>query len=150
MMTKKCDFNQQIADEICDQITTTSKGLRVLCKENKHWPSRAEIFRWIMKYPHFEDRYSRAKRHQIESLIDDVIEIADNTDKDVITDDKGRRVHDHEHINRSRLRVDKRKCIYSKLAPKIYGDKALLNAVEDKTKTLAEAIMQAKESRNAS
>lgn len=32
-------------------------------------------------------------------------------------------VADNEHINRSRLRIDTRKWIAAKLAPKIYGDK---------------------------
>jgi hypothetical protein len=36
-------------------------------------------------------------------------------------------VPDHEHINRSRLRVDTRKWLMGKLAAKKYGDKLDLN-----------------------
>ncbi len=37
-------------------------------------------------------------------------------------------VADHEHISRSKLRVDSRKWIASKLLPKVYGDKLKLDA----------------------
>ena len=41
----------------------------------------------------------------------------------MITDDEGKKIVDHDHISRSRLRVDSRKWVASKLLPKVYGDK---------------------------
>ncbi len=40
-----------------------------------------------------------------------------------MVDGKGNKVLDHEHVQRSRLRVDTRKWAAGKLAPKRYGDK---------------------------
>ena len=34
-----------------------------------------------------------------------------------------RKLQDHEHIQRARLRVDTRKWMLSKMLPKLYGDK---------------------------
>ena len=53
-----------------------------------------------------------------------MLEIADDALGDVRLDADGRAYVDHEHINRSRLRVDARKWYLAKLAPKRYGDKA--------------------------
>ena len=41
----------------------------------------------------------------------------------VSTDKDGKKTLDHEHVQRSRLRVDTRKWAAGKLAPKRYGDK---------------------------
>ena len=51
------------------------------------------------------------------------LEIADEASEDWITAKDGARVLDHEHVQRSRLRVDTRKWAAGKLAPKRYGDK---------------------------
>jgi hypothetical protein len=54
---------------------------------------------------------------------EEIIEIADDAASDKFTDANGNERVDNEHINRSRLRVDTRKWLMSKLAPKKYGDK---------------------------
>ncbi len=50
-------------------------------------------------------------------------DIADDGSNDFTKDKDGKAVVDHEHIQRSRLRIDTRKWIASKLLPKRYGDK---------------------------
>ena len=57
---------------------------------------------------------------------DELLEIADNAINDWMDrtyGDETVRVVDHEAINRSRLRIDTRKFLLSKLLPKKYGDK---------------------------
>jgi hypothetical protein len=53
--------------------------------------------------------------------------IADDASKEFIvtTNEDGAQIKrpDHEHINRARLRVDTRKWMAAKLAPKKYGDR---------------------------
>ncbi len=60
---------------------------------------------------------------QADSLFDEALEIADATSGDWSTDKDGKKTLDHEHVQRSRLRVDTRKWAAGKLAPKRYGDK---------------------------
>lgn len=122
-MPKVYEFNEEIAQEICAAISTSSFGIRKLCKQNKHWPSVSHIFSWLHLYPLFKEQYTRAKQNQIESFIDDVIDIADDASNDWMENDNGTIVANHDHINRARLRIDTRKWLASKLAPKIYGDK---------------------------
>lgn len=117
------DYNSEIAEEICDAIASESKGLRKLIAENPHWPKKATIMRWRKKNPDFRDQYALAKVFQIESLVDDMLDIADDSGNDYVMNDKGEAICDHNHIQRDRVRIDLRKWLASKLAPKIYGDK---------------------------
>ncbi|HKF08705.1 MAG TPA: hypothetical protein VKB89_08295 [Xanthobacteraceae bacterium] len=48
--------------------------------------------------------------------------MADNASGDYVTTGDGKRIVDHENIQRSRLRVDARKWAAARLAPKKYGD----------------------------
>ena len=117
------ELTPEIAEEICDAIATNSKGVAALCKENEHWPDRSTIFRWIAKNEEFCAQYARAKKAQAELLVDEIIEIADETTFDTYVNDEGKLVPDHEYIQRSRLRIDSRKWKACKLIPKVYGDK---------------------------
>ena len=117
------DYSEEICIEICDAIACSTKGIKRLCAENEHWPSLDTIFRWKKKYKYFSDLYARAKQQQIEPLVDEILEIADDGENDYTVNAKGQTVADHDHIQRSKLRIDTRKWLASKLAPKIYGDR---------------------------
>jgi hypothetical protein len=56
-------------------------------------------------------------------MADEIIEISNDGSNDTYTDDDGREHVNQDVIARSRLRVDSRKWLASKLAPKRYGDK---------------------------
>lgn len=122
-------FTQQIADEICLRMTE-GESLRQVC-ESAHIPSRSAIMRWLMSedemFAHFKDQYSRARDALMDYWGDQIIEISDDTSHDTITkiNKKGEEfeAENTEWINRSRLRVDSRKWLMSKLAAKKYGDK---------------------------
>ncbi len=60
---------------------------------------------------------------QADHFADEILEIADETGADLTTDDKGKVTVEHEVVARSRLRVDARKWLMARLAPKKYGDK---------------------------
>lgn len=136
------DYTPELAEEICKAISCDSKGLRRLCQEHEHWPARANIYKWLRKYPEFRDQYTQAKEHQIEALVDEILEIADDTSHDTIikvdNDGNEREVCNSEWINRSRLRIEARKWFACKLAPKIYGDK---HEVAEKTVSLLQNVI---------
>ena len=69
------------------------------------------------------DQYARAREEQADKLFREIIEIADDASGDYVTTSDGKRIVDHENIQRSRLRVDARKWAAARLAPKKYGDR---------------------------
>src|SRR4051794_16693229 len=68
---------------------------------------------------------TRARAAQADHFADEIIAIADDTSGDWIERD-GELMVNHEHIQRSRLRVDARKWLMARMAPKKYGDKVVL------------------------
>ena len=52
-----------------------------------------------------------------------LIDTADDASRDYVATSDGKRIVDHENIQRSRLRVDARKWAAARLAPKKYGDR---------------------------
>ena len=120
-------YSPEIANEICRTIATTSMGLKRLCALNPSWPDRSTILQWRIDNQSFSDQYIKAKVDQIEALIDECLDIADNTDNDTLIrenkDGSEYEVCNSEWINRSRIRIDTRKWLACKLAPKLYGDK---------------------------
>lgn len=113
-------YSEELADKICNEIATSSKGLHAICKVIEIHPST--VFDWIANKKDFADKYARAREAQADFLADELISIADDSSKDTIVTEKGE-IPNNEWINRSRLRVDTRKWIASKLKPKKYGDK---------------------------
>lgn len=73
-----------------------------------------------------ERRYARAKETAMEALADEIMEISDNASNDWMernSADSPGWIANGEAVQRSRLRVDTRKWLMAKLAPKKYGDK---------------------------
>lgn len=136
------DYSPELANEICDAIACSSKGLRRLCLENKHWPERRNIYHWLKKHEEFQHLYARAKEWQIESLVDEILDIADDGPQDYATDEENRRITNHENIQRAKLKIDTRKWLAAKLCPRIYGDSRasekqpedLISLIRDKIK----------------
>ena len=69
------------------------------------------------------DRYTRAKDASLEAMADETLEIADTVAGDTFEGDDGIVRIAPDVVARARLRVDTRKWLLSKLAPKKYGDK---------------------------
>jgi hypothetical protein len=71
--------------------------------------------------------YARAREVGYYKMADETIEIADDSSRDwkKTVDKNGNEITvvDHDHIARSRLRVDTRKWLLAKVLPKIYGDR---------------------------
>jgi len=115
-------YSKEIANKICARIASSSKSLRTICKD-EGMPDVATVLRWLRDDKDgFCTQYTRAKEEQADFMIEEMIDIADDGTNDFIDTEKGKQ-ENKEVVNRSRLRVDTRKWIASKLKPKKYGDK---------------------------
>lgn len=110
-------------------------------------PDKATVFRWIRTNKDFCDQYTRAKQESADALVEEMIDIADESDKDFIIDDDGNPVRPNiELMMRSKLRIETRKWISSKLKPKKYGDK--LDLTSDGKRIESPAIISPIKARN--
>lgn len=120
-------YTSEAAAFICEQLAE-GKSLREICRA-EDMPSKSSVMRWLASNTEFRDHYARARELQAEHYLDEIVEIADDGSNDWMErqkeDGSVTTVVDHEHISRSKLRVDSRKWVMSKMAPKKYGDKIM-------------------------
>jgi len=117
-------YSDAIATAICEDIVLGLSIREIAAKPDM--PGNATIWRWIATNEEFQGLYARAKESQAERFAEELLEIADDGSNDWVVRRQGEDeivVADHEHIQRSRLRVDARKWLMAKMLPKKYGDK---------------------------
>lgn len=86
--------------------------------------SRHALMRWLGTK---EDMYAQAREARADKMAEEIIAISDDSSRDTIIDDDGNERTNQEVVARSRLRVDSRKWLASKMLPKKYGDKQDIN-----------------------
>lgn len=109
-------------EEVCIRIEMGETLKHILHGEGSTMSSNL-FFQLLRDSEEKNNRYARAREIQAEILFGEMMEIADTANADAYVDSKGRVQIDGEAIQRSKLKVDTRKWVLSKLAPKKYGDK---------------------------
>lgn len=128
-MSRPSDYTEELALAICERIAD-GESLRSICLDDA-MPAKSSVFKWLREHEAFSDHYARAREAQADSLADEMLDIADDGSNDWMErkDRQGKSIgweENGEAIGRSRLRLDARKWIASKLKPKKYGDRTTL------------------------
>jgi hypothetical protein len=137
------DYTPAIAREICSRLAE-GQSLTAICRDD-HMPTFQTIYEWVngggtaAREDKFPEMYARARAMKIEYMAEQLEEIADDArndwmDKVVGWEGDTIRVLDHEHVTRSKLRLDTRKFLLSKLRPEIYGDRLAHQMLDEKGK----------------
>ncbi len=113
-------YSAEMDAEVCELVATGS-SLVTVC-ETLGIGYRT-VYQWLEANTEFAQRYARACEARADYIADEIIAIADDGSRDYKAGEDGVALVNHDHIARSRLRVDARKWAASKLAPKKYGDK---------------------------
>lgn len=113
-------YTEAIAEEILLRMAD-GETLRSICRDD-HLPAESTVRHWAVEDREgFFARYAKARKIQADYWADEIIDIADDASRDVFEVD-GKESINREYIQRSRLRVDTRKWLMSKLYPGRYGD----------------------------
>lgn len=138
-------YTPDMAEAICMRLAM-GESLRAICADDD-MPDKATVLRWVLVNPEFRDQYARARELQAEGLVDDIMEISDDGTNDWMErnsepgEDIGWRVNG-EHIQRSKLRIDSRKWFASKVLPKKYGEKQVVEHTDADGKSPFAALME--------
>ncbi len=115
-------YTPELATAICTHIAD-GKSLRAIAALDG-MPAQSTIMLWLDgTRPDFSEQYARAREAQADKLAEEILAIADDGRSDTYLDAEGNEKTDSEVIQRSKLRVEARKWLASKMAPKKYGDK---------------------------
>lgn len=115
-------------DEICARTADCVPMRTIAADIGVSW---ATLNTYISATPERIEQYARAREAQADKLAEDILAIADDGMSDVYLDADGNERTNQEVIARSRLRVDARKWLAGKMAPKKYGDKLDIDAKVD-------------------
>ena len=120
MISKDYD---KLFNEILTQIIESEIPVRKIIKDSQI--SNGKFFD-MLKDKKYSEQYARAMEIRAENMAFEILEIADDGSNDfmkIVKNDMEYEVENKEVTNRSRLRVDSRKWLLSKMLPKKYGDK---------------------------
>lgn len=118
-------YTPELADTICAEIAL-GKSLKTALASIENAPAMSSVFKWLAENKEFSDKYAYATSERTEAMAEDILDIADDGSNDLMTIQKGNETYEVENkevTNRSRLRVDTRKWLMSKMKPKKYGEK---------------------------
>lgn len=113
-------------DAILDDIAVGVATIRA-CKAQRADPR--DFYRHMLRDEDIGQRYTRAKVSALEVLADEILQIADQAKIGKVVTDKGdgtKEVKKADAVERARLRIDSRKWLLAKLAPKKYGDRTVI------------------------
>lgn len=135
-MGRPSSYTPELAAEICERMAK-GETLRQICRDD-HVPAATTVHGWVKSIEGFSEQYAHAREALIAHWADEIVEIADDGSNDTITDSEGGERQNSEWISRSKLRVDTRKWLLSKLRPDKYGEKLELSG--DPTKPLVPIV----------
>ena len=117
-------YSTEIADTISNRLIN-GESLRTICADPA-MPARATVFRWLASNQEFRRSYVRARECWEEDILDEILEIADDSSRDYVqrtgADGKVTWVVDREHIARCGLRISALKWTAARMAPRKYGN----------------------------
>lgn len=110
-------YSAEVADSICERLMQ-GESLLSICRDES-MPGKTAVFNWLARYQEFADKYARAKATQADYMAEEILEIADDAERDYTEGGQ----FNGENVQRARLRVDTRKWLMSKLQPKKYSER---------------------------
>ena len=110
-----------IFEYVCQEIEK-GRALRNVLKD-ENMPSTSTFYQWLDNDEVKAKQYARATEVRADIIFDDILSIADENTNDTSINENGIEVVNNDVIQRSRLRIDARKWVLSKLNPKKFGDK---------------------------
>lgn len=114
-------LTKPLQDEVCQRVAS-GETIRDIAAD-AHMPVQSTIYLTLAKDAAFSEQYALAREAQLQRWEDQIVEIADDATGDMTVDAEGNERVNHEHIQRAKVRIDTRKWLMSKRAPKKYGDK---------------------------
>lgn len=109
-MGRTTEYTLETAERICEEIASGRLLKDLVSIEG--FPCRNTFYRWLDENEEFVGMYTRAKERAADTHVENALTCADDISKD----------DGNDSVQRSRLQVDMRKWLASKLSPNRYGD----------------------------
>jgi hypothetical protein len=138
---RKPTYTEEDRERIVKHILAELSGGRAvsrILREDAGMPAASLFWQWHFTDETLQEKVARARENGVEAIMDETLEIADNTSNDTIRNEAGVDQANTEWITRSRLRVDTRHKYAQMIAPRKYGPKLDLTSGGEKLGLTAE------------
>jgi hypothetical protein len=132
-------FTEELFIKLLDRLAQ-GETLVAICADQT-MPTRQSLFQKLYKDENARELYYAAREMQMEAMAEEILELSDNAENDWSTDDRGRRVANNDVLQRARLKVDTRKFIMAKMAPRRFGEKNFTEVSGDPNKPLTLTVV---------
>lgn len=105
-------------------LVAIAEGTKVAVACAEQGFSRGAFHLWVVDdVDGLSERYRRAREAKAWGAVDEIIDIADDATEDFVTDEKGTKRLDREHVQRSALRVSSRQWVGEKVLRHAFSSK---------------------------
>ena len=122
-MAYKESEKTKIINEISERVSK-GEALRNILNEDGQISS-ITFYKWLDGDEAKAKQYARACEDRENHMFEDILEIADDQEKDVYIDKDNVEHVNHNIIKRSQIRIDSRKWMLGKMRPSKYGDRTI-------------------------
>lgn len=103
---------------------SSGMSVRKMC-ENRKFPTREMFYKWLREDDSFVNEYEIAVQSRADAIAEEILEIADDDSNDYkineLSEDDKLKI-DQIKLARDKVKIDARKWIAAKMAPKKYGN----------------------------
>ena len=110
-------YSEELAIQICEELSNGVSLARICARPDM--PAQGTIYRMLAQEAFFREIYTRARESAAHTLFDQMIDIADDSSRDLLEDGSA----NNAAIARARLQIDTRARVAGKLAPRVYGER---------------------------
>lgn len=117
-------YTQELADKLCDRLAA-GESLNAICGD-EDMPAESTVRGWVIDdVQGFGAKYARAREIGYDVMAESILKIADeaNIGQKSVSKATGLEITEGDNVDRSRLQIDARKWLLSKMLPKKYGDR---------------------------
>ena len=125
---RRSAYSPKLAHEICATIAR-GNSLAAACRE-LNLPLKT-VQRWLFERPEFRGEYAQAREVRCDNWAEEIVDIADHRDGDYEISKDGKAYQVREAVHRSKLRMEGRQWVMSRLLPQQWGDKQQINIKDD-------------------
>lgn len=120
-MGRPSTYSPEVVDAICERLSA-GEPLAAICRD-EGMPAARTVRDWEAQRPDVAAAIARAREEGEDVMAADCLAIADDGRRDYTVDDEGHKTVDHDHIQRSKLRIETRLKLLAKFNPKRWADK---------------------------
>jgi hypothetical protein len=134
-------YTEELADRICDLVATSTLCLDEISDLYPEIPSHDTIYKWRHRHKSFSEKYLQAMHSRGNLYAEETVKIA--RQKLTYTDGEGNERVDAGDVAWRKMNVNLRIWHASKLAPKTYGDKTVVETVSNSENDILKAEIAA-------